>query len=216
MFGSRVKDRTVFDSPVPIDVFTPQAVQESLSSGELGQALQSLSPSINMPRASSSGTSDSVRAIQLRGLAPDQVLVLVDGKRRHTNAVMDLESGLFTGTVSVDLNAIPEEAIDHIEILRDGAGAMYGSDAIAGVVNIVLKSGANGGSFNGAYGGKSYPLLANRQENHRWPQSDLRLRLRLAHGRPGLVSFWRRLSGPGRDKPCGPDQLGRVILFHAC
>ena len=104
-----------------------------------------------MPRASASGTSDSVRTIQLRGLAPDQVLVLVNGKRRHTNAVMDIE-GLFPGTVAVDLNAIPEEAIDHIEILRDGAGAIYGSDAIAGVVNIVLKSGADGGSVDGLYG----------------------------------------------------------------
>ena len=151
VFGSRVKDRSVFDSAVPIDVFTPEQLGTALVSGELGQALQALSPSVNMPRASSSGTSDSVRAIQLRGLAPDQVLVLVNGKRRHTNAVMDIE-GLCPGTVAVDFNAIPPEAIDHIEILRDGAGAMYGSDAIAGVVNIVLKSGANGGDVDALYG----------------------------------------------------------------
>ena len=151
VFGSRVKSRTVFDSASPIDVFSPVEVQQALASGELGQALQSLSPSINMPRASSSGTSDSVRTIQLRGLAPDEVLVLVNGKRRHTNSVMDIE-GLFPGTVSVDLNAIPQEAIDHIEILRDGAGAMYGSDAIAGVVNIVLKSGDHGGNVDASYG----------------------------------------------------------------
>jgi iron complex outermembrane recepter protein len=151
VFGSRVKDRSVFDSAVPIDVFTPKEVDNALVSGELGQALQALSPSVNMPRASASGTSDSVRTIQLRGLAPDQVLVLVNGKRRHTNAVMDIE-GLFPGTVAVDVNAIPPEAIDHIEILRDGAGAMYGSDAIAGVVNIVLKSGADGGDIDALYG----------------------------------------------------------------
>jgi iron complex outermembrane recepter protein len=151
VFGSRVKDRSVFDSAVPIDVFTPEEVKSALVSGELGQALQALSPSVNMPRASSSGTSDSVRTIQLRGLAPDQVLMLVNGKRRNTNAVMDIE-GLFPGTVAVDVNAIPPEAIDHIEILRDGAGAIYGSDAIAGVVNIVLKSGANGGAVDALYG----------------------------------------------------------------
>ncbi len=151
VFGSRVKDRSVFDSAVPIDVFTHDEVHTSLVSGELGQALQALSPSVNMPRASSSGTSDSVRTIQLRGLAPDQVLVLVNGKRRHANAVMDIE-GLFPGTVAVDVNAIPPEAIDHIEILRDGAGAIYGSDAIAGVVNIVLKSAANGGEVDALYG----------------------------------------------------------------
>ena len=150
VFGSRVKDRSVFDSAVPIDAFTQTQVKDALVSGELGQALQSLAPSVNMPRASSSGTSDSVRTFQLRGLAPDQVLVLINGKRRHTNAVMDIE-GLFPGTVAVDVNAIPPEAIDHIEILRDGAGALYGSDAIAGVVNIVLKSGA-GGSIDGLYG----------------------------------------------------------------
>jgi iron complex outermembrane receptor protein len=77
--------------------------------------------------------------------------VLVNGKRRHTNAVMDIE-GLFPGTVAVDLNAIPEEAIDHIEILRDGAGAIYGSDAVAGVVNIVLKSGVDGGEADALLG----------------------------------------------------------------
>ncbi|MBV8911086.1 MAG: TonB-dependent receptor, partial [Gammaproteobacteria bacterium] len=162
MFGSRVKDRSVFDSAVPIDYFSPTQVKDALVSGELGQALQTLSPAINMPRASSSGTSDSMRAIQLRGLAPDQVLVLVNGKRRHTNAVMDIE-GLFPGTVAVDLNAIPEEAIDHIEILRDGAGAIYGSDAVAGVLNIVLKSAADGGQAD-ALVGANYTHFAPTDE----------------------------------------------------
>ena len=151
VFGSRVQNRSVFDSAVPIDVFGPADLQQALSSGELGQALQSLSPAINMPRASASGTSDSVRAIQFRGLAPDQVLVLVNGKRRHSNAVMDFE-GLFHGTVAVDLNTLPPGAIDHIEVLRDGAGAVYGSDAVAGVVNVVLRSGAGGGSLDASFG----------------------------------------------------------------
>jgi iron complex outermembrane receptor protein len=82
-----------------------------------------------------------VRGVQLRGLAPDQVLVLINGKRRHASAVLDTESS-FAGTVPVDVNAIPPGAIDHIEILRDGAGAQYGSDAVAGVINIVLKKPA--------------------------------------------------------------------------
>lgn len=151
VFGSRAGARTVFDSAVPIDVFAPADVQAALRSGEVGQALQALSPSINMPRASASGTSDSVRTLQFRGLAPDQLLVLVNGKRRHTNAVMDIE-GQFPGTVAVDVNAIPPSAIDHIEVLRDGAGAVYGSDAIAGVVNIVLKSDTNGGEIGAGYG----------------------------------------------------------------
>ena len=151
VFGSRTQGRTVFESAVPIDVLSGAELQSAIQSGELGQALQALLPSVNMPRASASGTSDSVRTIQLRGLAPDQVLVLVNGKRRHANAVMDIE-GLFPGTVAVDLNTIPESAIERIEVLRDGAGAVYGSDAIAGVINIVLKSGANGGEAHASYG----------------------------------------------------------------
>ena len=130
--GSRARNRTVFDSSVPIDRFGAREVSNALSTGDVGAALQNLSPSINFPRIESSGASDSVRGVQLRGLAPDQVLVLINGKRRHTSAVLDTESS-FAGTVPVDINAIPPNAIDHIEILRDGAGAQYGSDAVAGV-----------------------------------------------------------------------------------
>lgn len=149
--GSRARNRTVYDSAVPIDRFGQREVEHALSSGELGAALQNLAPSINFPRIESSGASDSVRGIQLRGLAPDQVLVLINGKRRHTSAVLDTESS-FAGTVPVDVNAIPPGAIDHIEILRDGAGAQYGSDAVAGVINIVLKNARSGGSASLGYG----------------------------------------------------------------
>ena len=149
--GSRARNRTVFDSSVPIDRFGAREVQNALSTGDVGAALQNLSPSINFPRIESSGASDSVRGIQLRGLAPDQVLILINGKRRHTSAVLDTESS-FAGTVPVDINAIPPNAIDHIEILRDGAGAQYGSDAVAGVINIVLKKARTGGSAQASYG----------------------------------------------------------------
>jgi iron complex outermembrane receptor protein len=149
--GSRARNRTVFDSAVPIDRFGAREVENALSSGEVGAALQALSPSINFPRIESSGASDSVRGVQLRGLAPDQVLVLINGKRRHASAVLDTESS-FAGTVPVDVNAIPPGAIDHIEILRDGAGAQYGSDAVAGVINIVLKQQRSGGSASVSYG----------------------------------------------------------------
>ena len=149
--GSRARNRTVFDSSVPIDRFGAREVDNALASGDVGAALQALSPSINFPRIESSGASDSVRGIQLRGLAPDQVLVLINGKRRHTSAVLDTESS-FAGTVPVDINAIPPNAIDHIEILRDGAGAQYGSDAVAGVINIVLKKARTGGAASVSYG----------------------------------------------------------------
>lgn len=149
--GSRARNRTVFDSSVPIDRFGAREVSNALSTGDVGAALQNLSPSINFPRIESSGASDSVRGIQLRGLAPDQVLVLINGKRRHTSAVLDTESS-FAGTVPVDINAIAPNAIDHIEILRDGAGAQYGSDAVAGVINIVLKKARTGGAASVSYG----------------------------------------------------------------
>ena len=149
--GSRARNRTVFDSAVPIDRFGAREVENALSSGEVGAALQALAPSINFPRIESSGASDSVRGVQLRGLAPDQVLVLINGKRRHASAVLDTESS-FAGTVPVDVNAIPPGAIDHIEILRDGAGAQYGSDAVAGVINIVLKQQRTGGTASVSYG----------------------------------------------------------------
>ena len=149
--GSRARNRTVFDSPVPIDRFGAREVDNALASGDLGAALQELAPSINFPRIESSGAADSVRGIQLRGLAPDQVLILVNGKRRHASAVLDTESS-FAGIVPVDVNAIPPGAIDHIEILRDGAGAQYGSDAVAGVINIVLKKARSGGSAAVSYG----------------------------------------------------------------
>jgi len=149
--GSRARNRTVFDSAVPVDRFSAREVDNALASGEVGAALQALAPSINFPRIESSGASDSVRGIQLRGLAPDQVLVLINGKRRHASAVLDTESS-FAGTVPVDVNAIPPNAIDHIEILRDGAGAQYGSDAVAGVINIVLKQQRSGGTASVSYG----------------------------------------------------------------
>jgi iron complex outermembrane receptor protein len=151
VLGSRVKSHTVVNSPVPVDVYTGPELRQALTTGQVGQALQNLSPSINMPHISASGSSDTVRVIQIRGLPPDEVLVLIDGKRRHTNPVPDIE-GNYKGTVPVDLNTIPPSAIDHIEVLRDGAGAQYGSDAIAGVVNIVLKKAPTGGSVTVGFG----------------------------------------------------------------
>ncbi len=149
--GSRARNRTVFDSTVPVDLFSGPQLAQSLTGGEVGQALQNLDPAINMPRVSASGTSDTVRTIQLRGLAPDETLILVNGKRRHVSAVMDTE-GLFPGTVSVDINALPVSGIDSIEVLRDGAGAQYGSDAVAGVVNFRLKSSPTSGSASITFG----------------------------------------------------------------
>lgn len=151
--GTRGKGRTVLDSPVPIDVLTAKDLRAAGSlNGELGQALQVLLPSFNFPRQSNSGGADHVRAAQLRGLSPDQVLVLVNGKRRHTSALVNDSSKIGRGTAPVDFNSIPISAIKRIEVLRDGAGAQYGSDAIAGVINIILDDGADGGELGTTYG----------------------------------------------------------------
>jgi iron complex outermembrane receptor protein len=151
--GTRVKGRTVLDSPVPVDVLSAHDLARTGAvAGELGQALQSLAPSFNFPRQSNSGGADHVRAAQLRGMSPDQVLVLVNGKRRHTSAIVNLESKIGKGTTPVDFNSIPLNAIKRIEVLRDGAGAQYGSDAIAGVINIILDDSASGGEASLSYG----------------------------------------------------------------
>ncbi len=138
--GTRVPNRTVTESPVPVDVI-PEAVIQNVGLIETAQILQRLAPSINFPRTAINDGTDHVRPVTLRGLAPDQLLVLVNGKRRHTTALVHVNGSVGRGSTSVDLNAIPASAIERIEVLRDGAAAQYGSDAIAGVVNVILKRG---------------------------------------------------------------------------
>ncbi|MGQ0428674.1 MAG: TonB-dependent receptor plug domain-containing protein [Gammaproteobacteria bacterium] len=151
--GTRTAGREVDESLAPIDLVTPEAIRQSAAlPGEIGAALQSLVPSFNLPRQSNSNFADLVRPAQLRNLSPDQVLVLVNGKRRHTTATLTTESKLGKGTSPVDFNSIPVGAIKRIEVLRDGAGAQYGSDAIAGVINVVLKDADAGGEATATWG----------------------------------------------------------------
>ncbi|TWI64524.1 iron complex outermembrane receptor protein [Pseudoduganella lurida] len=149
--GTYAKNRRTADSESPIDIIGTKELQ-STGSSELATVLSRVLPSMNFPRPSGTDASDAVRPAQLRGLAPDQVLVLVNGKRRHASAVVNVNGTAGRGSAPVDLNAIPLAAIDHIEVLRDGAAAQYGSDAIAGVVNIILKKGPNGGDVEIGYG----------------------------------------------------------------
>ena len=140
--GTRAAGRTVLDSPVPVDVLTGQSLRQSGFQGEVAQSLQLLTPSLNFPRQSTSGAGDTVRAAQLRGLSPDQTLVLVNGLRYHNTSVINIDAKIGRGTTPVDLNTLPLNAIGRVEILRDGAGAQYGSDAIAGVVAFQLDRAA--------------------------------------------------------------------------
>jgi iron complex outermembrane receptor protein len=149
--GTRRSDRTVADSPVPIDVIGSDAITNS-GQTETNRILNQLVPSFNFPQPSIADGSDALRPATLRGLSPDQTLVLVNGKRRHVSALLNINGTVGRGSAAVDMNLIPGLAISRIEVLRDGAAAQYGSDAIAGVINVQLKTTDNGGRASVTYG----------------------------------------------------------------
>jgi iron complex outermembrane receptor protein len=159
--GSRARHTAAEELAVPVDVYSAEDIKQQGTS-ETGQILAALSPSVNFPHQSVTDANDIVRPFTLRGLSPDHTLVLVNGWRRHQTALLNtFPYGSGAGSSGVDLNAIPGGAVDRIEVLRDGASAQYGSDAIAGVVNVVLKEGrfspfltANGGQY---VTGQGYP-----------------------------------------------------------
>jgi iron complex outermembrane recepter protein len=143
VLGSRAPGRTNTQSAVPVDVITPKDLK-GFSQVDVGQILNYVAPSFNSNRQTVADGTDHVDPASLRGLGPDQVLVLVNGKRRHTSALVNINGTVGRGSVGTDMNVIPVAAIERIEVLRDGAAAQYGSDAIAGVINIVLKKDMGG------------------------------------------------------------------------
>lgn len=149
--GTRASARTVEDSPVPVDVLSADAIQNG-GQVETNRVLNRLVPSFNFPQPAIADGSDALRPATLRGLAPDQTLVLVNGKRRHVSALLNINGTVGRGSAAVDMNSIPALAIDRIEVLRDGASSQYGSDAIAGVINIRLKTAGEGGRASASYG----------------------------------------------------------------
>ncbi|HEX9945909.1 MAG TPA: TonB-dependent receptor [Allosphingosinicella sp.] len=149
--GTRRTDRTVADSPVPVDVIGSDAIVNS-GQTETNKILNQLVPSFNFPQPSIADGSDALRPATLRGLSPDQTLVLINGKRRHVSALLNVNGTVGRGSAAVDMNLIPGLAIGRVEVLRDGAAAQYGSDAIAGVINIQLKSSSNGGRASVTWG----------------------------------------------------------------
>jgi len=138
VLGTRSTERTVIQSTVPVDIIT-RVELEQFGFMQTTAMIRQLVPSFNSPKSSVTDGTDHINPATLRGLGPDQVLVLVNGKRRHTSALVHLNGSVGRGATGVDLNAIPSNMIERIEVLRDGAAAQYGSDAIAGVINIVLK-----------------------------------------------------------------------------
>ncbi|MEI8114999.1 MAG: TonB-dependent receptor [Bacteroidia bacterium] len=139
ILGNRGSIRTKVNSPVPVDVIDVKKIQSATPLNNLNDLLNYLVPSFNANRQSASDGTEHIDPASLRGLGPDQVLVLVNGKRRHTTSLVNYQNTVGNGSVGTDLSAIPVAAVDRIEVLRDGASAQYGSDAIAGVINIILK-----------------------------------------------------------------------------
>ena len=149
--GTRVANRSALDTAAPVDVVSAETIQ-NMGVGELNQALSVNLPSYNFPRPALTDGTDSVRPAALRGLAPDQTLVLVNGKRRHSASLVNVNGSIGRGSSAVDLNTIPSLAVGGVEVLRDGASALYGSDAIAGVVNVRLREANTGGAVQATYG----------------------------------------------------------------
>jgi iron complex outermembrane receptor protein len=165
--GTRAAGVTVANAAVPVSVY---GATKLVGSGypDLGRALDQISPEINFPHTATSPSGASTRAITMKGMSPDQVLVLIDGKRWQQSAVLVFNNSVGRGTAPYDLGAVPLSAVERVEVLSDGASAQYGSDAIAGVVNIILKSNASGGIASGQTGitdrgdGFSYDLSASQ------------------------------------------------------
>jgi len=149
--GTRVAGRSKLDTASPVDVLSGASLRRQ-GTTELGAALAAVAPSIDFPRAAATDATDAIRPATLRGLSPDETLVLINGVRAHTAALLNINGSVGRGAAAVDLNTIPTVALETIEVLRDGASAQYGSDAIAGVVNLRLRQARSGGGASVNYG----------------------------------------------------------------
>lgn len=168
IIGSRRANRTQTETPVPVDIINVGQVSLTTARADVTSLLNATAPSFNYNKQSGSDGADHIDLATLRGLGPDQTLVLVNGKRRHQTAFVAVFGTRGRGSSGTDLSAIPVQAIDRVEILRDGASAQYGSDAIAGVMNIILKKNVRHFSadigFSGYYDEKFNPAFDRRQK----------------------------------------------------
>ncbi len=177
--GTRSYKRSATDSPVAVDVINIQEVASQNGNVELNRILQYLAPSFNATKQSGADGAEHIDPASLRGLGPDQTLVLINGKRRHQSSLINIFGTRGLGNTGTDFNAIPASAIERIEILRDGAAAQYGSDAIAGVINIVLRKSTNKltgsvttGGYNTNAPGDFDPEASNIEGNYTDPEGN--------------------------------------------
>jgi iron complex outermembrane receptor protein len=211
--GTRRTDRTVADSPVPVDVIRSEEISHS-GQTETNRILNQLVPSFNFPQPSIADGSDALRPATLRGLSPDQTLVLINGKRRHVSALLNINGTVGRGSAATDLNLIPGLAIGRVEVLRDGAAAQYGSDAIAGVINIQLKNANHGGRASLTYGeyytkiddvSDVMGLQLNAAGLPIFNPSDSRYFLALSHGDRNVNDGAQATAGMNLGLPIGPN-----------
>ncbi|MET6757094.1 TonB-dependent receptor [Pseudoalteromonas sp. NCIMB_1079] len=180
--GTRRSLRSIAESTVPVDIITSGDMQ-STGQLEISQILANQVPSFNYPSATMGDGTDHAKPAVLRGLAPDHTLVLINGKRRHAGALLNLAGVVGRGSTAVDLNMIPTSAIKRVEVLRDGAAAQYGSDAIAGVINIVLKDASEGGSVSVTYGKYDTQMAGVPQLNSTYADDNGKLAFNLGDDR---------------------------------
>src|SRR6266702_6497886 len=161
--GTRVQNRSALETAVPVDVISSD-VFRNLGVPEISQALSDALPSYDYPRPGLNDATDTVRPATLRGLSPDETLVLVNGKRLHSAALVNINGSIGRGSSSPDLNTIPDAIVKSVEVLRDGASAQYGSDAIAGVIDLRLREDRDGGDATLSYGvhKTSYDILTGQ------------------------------------------------------
>ena len=162
VIGSRNPNRTALESAVPVDVIDVKELNNVAPQVNLNQILNYVAPSFTSNTQTISDGTDHIDPASLRGLGPDQVLVLINGKRRHNSSLVNVKGTFGRGSVGTDLNAIPAASIKRLEVLRDGAAAQYGSDAIAGVINIVLNDNVDELTFT-VTSGANFAKNANDQ-----------------------------------------------------
>lgn len=195
--GSRAGNRSAEETAVPVDVISKEVIAAT-GATETGRLLQKLAPSFNFPQSFVSDGTDLIWPASLRGMGPDQVLVLVNGKRRHQQALVNVQQSIGRGSAGTDINTIPISAIERIEVLRDGASAQYGSDAIAGVINIILKHSDSAGSIDAEVGqtyegdGETVRIGANKG---------------FGLGKDGFVNLTAEYLDRGETNRAGPDSL---------
>lgn len=204
--GSRSYNRSSIETPVPIDIIDFKDVTSRLGQLDVNQILQYRAPSFNANRQSGADGSDHIDPASLRGLGPDQTLLLINGKRRHQSSLINIFGSRGRGNTGSDLNAIPLAAIDRIEILRDGASAQYGSDAIAGVINVVLKNSVN--EFTGSMSTGVHSANLRNDRDYDGEEFNWNGNYGLAIGENGFVNMtFDYLRKAGTNRPADPNEF---------